>query len=226
MKKLIKSKRKKNVKADPVYTVTYQPLLSENIVLIKQSDPFDTYTKEEIDLKDTIVRQGAEGYAHDQDETVLANSKTYTDGKVGGILDDAKAYADEEDVKVKTYADEQDVKTLTSAKTYSDGKDATVLTSAKGYADGKDVDVLASAKTYADGIDTKLAGIITALTERVKTLEEEIGNVGNSFGQIFVNGAGPITASQPNDAVDLRGADGIVLDPDFTNKIVTIKEGA
>ena len=236
MKKLTKSK-KKDVKATSEYTITFQPLLDEGIVLIKQSDAFTTYTKREIDLKDTIAKQGAEGYAHDQDKTVLADSKTYTDGKVGGILDEAKAYADEEDVKVKTYADEQDAKTLTSAKTYSDNKDANVL---------------ASAKTYADGINTRLEGIITALTERVTALETELGKklddapsdgktygrkdatwtkveggaTGNSFGEIFVNGAGPITASQPNDAVDFRGTDGIALIPDFVNNVITIKENA
>ena len=356
-------------------TITYQPLLKDNIVLIKPSDQFDTYTKDEINLRDTEAKQAAMGYAHDQDVIVLSDSKTYTDGKTSGILAEAKAYADDientldgeidlkEDKNVlrgkpvleptnDTYMyfdgtsyipkkgsgtgvtieevdaeitlktpDVQAVKdntakvgitteqaeaivansakvggiteikegssnvhvnevdkvvtisvdegepspdlpargqikaiqgtenfddvppiTLTNAKSaieanatnignvlteaeaYADEQDAKILTSAEAYADGKDADVLADAKLYADGIDTKLAGIITALTERVTTLEEEIGKVGNSFGQIYVNGAGPIVASMPNDAFDIRGEAGIVLDPDFTNKTITIKE--
>ena len=76
------------------------------------------------------------------------------DEKLGGAVDEAKAYADSAaetaEGNAKEYADSKASAAETAAKEYADGKTDAALTSAKSYADTKASAAETAAKSYAD----------------------------------------------------------------------------
>lgn len=119
-----------------------------------------------LDLANTYEAKGAAAVVQGN----LDDYETSNDAAIAAINDTTTGIL----AQAKTYADGKASAAETAAKGYADTKAAAAETAAKGYADTKATAAETAAKTYADGLNTAMDTRMDAVESGLDTAEEDI----------------------------------------------------